>query len=222
MFRIVMLVSVTVGLLACSHSPTQNTEFTPPPLHPNTASAYEAERARVMTQAPNSDFTRLRHSFTGTDAYQPWDTTEHEASIAMLNAQEDEDYTLCLRLADAILERNFVSLYGHFGAYACNQGLDHTDQAQFHGWMLKGLMDSITASGDGLSEDSAFIVLSGTEMRAFVRLSGLLMYRQENVFSGPRQLEVVYATDPAVNDDVVWYFDTSFARQKSFAAPSLP
>ncbi len=189
-------------------------------LTPESPVQYNAEKQRVLTKSPDADFGALRRHFTQTQDYAPWDTSEHEAGLAMLNALEDRDHALCLTFANTLLEKNFTSLDGHFGAYECNQALDQHTDADLHGYILAGLIRSIYASGDGLNPESAFIVNSANEARAFLRLQGLLMFRQSSFAVGNRQLAIFYAI-PADSDTFVeLYFDLTTAYLNNFK-PSL-
>ena len=203
------------SVIACSSSPHPKDVFSPT-LNPDTQAEYDKERQKVMNGQKDADFTALRMSYTGTKAYAPWDSAEHEAALAMLAAQEDGEYQLCLSLAKAILQKNYTSLDGHFGSLACRQNPSKQEDSDQHRFALEGLMKSIRTSGNGQSPESAFVVISATEMRAFIRFTGLLMYREEAVDLGYRELKKVFVLNPETEESREFFFDTTPARLSSF------
>lgn len=193
-----------------------------PTLQPNDQPTFEREKARIKEKSPQADFDKLRTSYTRTAQYQPWESREHEAGLLLLEAYEDGDFSFCLRLADAVLELNFTSLLAHFGSAACHSGLGNEQQSRFHAWVLQGLINSIQSSGDGKSSATPFVCNSPTEMRDFIRMLSLLMYRQEYVSTAPRQIEKIHTLDIDSDRNVVLYFDTTAARMHSFKMRGSP
>lgn len=191
-------------------------------LHTDGENQFKEEKLKVLQRTPQVNFENLRISYTQTKHYLPWDTVEHEASVAMLNAQEDQNYLLCFKLAKAIIEKNFVSIDGHYGAFSCGKSLKNNEAQELHGYILKGLIQSIKNSGDGKSIESAYKTISLTEMRAFIRATGLTMYRQENVIAGAKQIDLIYCLDPISNESISLYFDNTPARMHIFKRPTLP
>lgn len=209
-------------LSACSNQPRT---LSIPSLHKSDEQSFNEEKTLALAQDPRTNFDALRFSYTQTSAYQPWASREHQAGLLLLEAQEEGDFELCLALADAILKNNFTSLLGHFGSASCNLALGNSEESTFHAWVLQGLIDSIRSSGNGETIESAYICYSPTEMRDFVRMLDLLMYRQEYVGTGSKQIERIYAIDTHNDENVTLYFDTSAARLHSFKtnieAPTL-
>ncbi len=194
-------------LNACAQTPTQ--EVIIPGLSNNIGNTYQAEKQKLIDRDPNVNFDTLRWEFRSSDAYQAWDTREHEASLAMFNAFEDQNYDLCMRFADAILELNYVSLGGHFGAYSCSTAQSKNQQAAFHRYVISGLIESIEKSGDGQSAESAYVTISPSEMRSYMQIRGLTSYRQELVDVPAKYIEKFYAIDTATEDHVEVYFDNT-------------
>lgn len=213
-FASLMCLCPALLLLSCSQTPSTKQRqdiVVIPGLNPNQSNRYEQEKKRLLAREVDVDFTTLRQTFTSTEAYEPWDTREHEASLAMFNALEDGDFTLCLQFSDAILTLNYTSLGGHFGAYTCHNALEHFDQSAFHRYVITGLMHSIEASGNGQSATTAYKTISASEMRSFLQVRGQLMYRQEYTPLGAKQIDKIFAIDSETEEHIEVYFDNSAA-----------
>lgn len=223
--RNIAFLCIVLSLFSCASPHRYQADSPLFTLNKDTQSRFEIEKKHVLVQSDKANFKKLRTAFTGTKLYRPWETTEHEAALSMLNASEDENYELCLAFADALIEANFISLDGHYGAFQCNKELGNTARSEFHSYVLKGLLDSIHASGDGLSPDTAYVTLSSNETRAFIRLQGLLMYRQEPLLIGNKQLEHIFIIEPISDEASSLYFDISAATMSVFkqgiSAPTL-
>lgn len=204
----VLLLTIT----ACSQTAKRDeTRPLVPGLNPNQEAVVEREKQKLLARDTDADFTRLRQAYTSTPAYKPWDTREHEASLAMFNALQDGDYPLCLQFAEAMLELNYTSLGGHFGAFSCHSALGNNEQSAYHRYVISGLMHSIEQSGDGLSAETAYKTISASEMRSFLQIRGQLMYRQEYEPLGAKQINKIYAIDSETEEHVEVYFDNSAA-----------
>jgi len=203
-------------LASCSNKQYSGTELVIPGINQNTEAKFLEEKERILNQSPDADFDALRQAYVGTDDFKPWDSSEHKAGLVLLEAQADGNLELCITFARAMIKENFTSLLGHFGVASCGKALGYTEEASFHSYVLQGLIDSIRKSGDGLSPETAYVCNSPTEMRDFVRLSGLLMYRQEYHSAGRKQIEAVFAMDTQTDEALTLYFDTTASRMHSF------
>ncbi len=223
MFKISIFGFLFISLIlsACASNTHNGDPLFTPSLHTYKEDAFQKEKSRVLAQDSSANFNLLRLSYTHTRQYQPWESREHEAGLVLLEAHQSGDFALCITIAEALLKLNFTSLMGHFGGAACYSALGDTNKSTFHTWVLQGLISSIRSSGDGISIDTPFVCNSPTEMRDFVRMLGLLMYRQDYVDSGPKQIERVHAIN--TNDEnITLYFDTTVARMHSFRTNNTP
>ncbi|WP_370980479.1 DUF4919 domain-containing protein [Agaribacterium sp. ZY112] len=204
-------------LSACSQTPHQESPQVASSLNP-----YE-QQVELSKEASNKvDYSLMRLSYSETALYKPWDSTEHEAGLALLDAQAESNYPLCLELSSAILGQNYTSLMAHLGAWSCNKELGNYELANKHRKVLQGLIESISASGDGLSAETAFIVNSETEMRDYIQIRGLLMFRQDSLVKGGKHLRHAWATDPQKASAVIeMYFDISRALFSKLPKPTL-
>jgi len=167
------------------------------------------------------DFSAMRWAYRYSAYYEAWDTKEHEASLAMFNAFEDENYSLCKQFASAILKKNYTSISGHLGSYNCSVATGNSDTANFHRFVLSGLAKSIEQSGDGLSPATAYVTITPTEMRSFIQMLGLTSFRQELTPTPGKYIERFYVIDMRTEEYKTLYFDNSASLLKQ-VAPTLP
>jgi len=214
-YLILALTALLSGCSTTSHQPEPDSG----PVQP--IDEYQQQKQKLIDGDPSVDFTKFRWAFRESSGYTSWDTTEHEANIAMLNAIDDGNYEFCLRLANAILEQNYTSLSGHLGMYRCNDVLDNQDTASYHLSVISGIVESIEASGDGQSAETAFVTTTPNEMRNYLLLKGLTSFRQELADATGKYIERVYLIDVKTGDLATLYFDNSASLIPNIK-PSFP
>lgn len=116
------------------------------------------------------DFAELRMAYTRTAQYNPFDDGG-ELRSKMREAYRKKDWDEALRLAEELLSSNYVDAEAHLIAWRALKELKKDDEAAVHQRILKNLMGSIAASGDGLSPATALVVISPSEKQ---RVLGLL------------------------------------------------
>lgn len=193
---------------ACTHI-DHPTDYVIPELTSNRDLEYQQQKQNLIERAADVNFDKLRWSFRSSSEFQEWDTLEHEAALAMFNAFEDQNYPLCLKFSQAILDINYTSISAHFGAFSCLSALGKETEAAFHRYVISGLVESIEKSGDGKTAKTAFVTISPSEMRSYIQVRGLTSYRQELVDAGARYIEKFYVIDPATDQHLELYFDNS-------------
>jgi hypothetical protein len=119
---------------------------------------YTALLERVKSGDQTVDFRQLRLTYANSPSYDggPDTDTQRKAMMASLNAK---DFANAIKNADVVLAAKYVDLDAHFVAYIAHRELKDTEQAEFHKFVLQGLLKSITASGDGKTPETAFQVI---------------------------------------------------------------
>jgi hypothetical protein len=118
------------------------------------------------------DFHDLRMAYTRTDDYRPYthDTAHLDALKAALR---ENDLDAALEAVHHLLDNNYLDIEAHMAAdYLYLQQEDEARSA-YHRTFAKGLLDAITATGDGRGPDSAFIVISVPEEYTVLKVLGL-------------------------------------------------
>ena len=135
------------------------------------------------------DFTKFRFSFL------EWkkEGIPEALETALSAAQESRDFAEQVALADKILAYDYTDIRIHlFKSYAQDaMGLD----AGFHTSMVKALLDSIVASGDGRTTRTAFHVAQVKEEYALIHILGLERQNQMLLSEGDRSFDLLQCVD---------------------------
>ena len=124
--------------------------------------------------------------------------------FAALNAEE---FDLALESAEKILAKNFVEMNAQFAAYVANRELGHGDKATFHKFVFDGLVKSITASGDGKTAETAFVVISTDEEYVLLNFLGLRPSGQSLITRNGHSFDRMTALNSKTNETVVYFFN---------------
>lgn len=114
-----------------------------------------------------------RKAFAESSAYNPYNGPEVSRQSALKEAFETKNWQQCLDVSKQILDYSYVSLIGHYTAYACHTELGNNELAEFHGVLTEQVIDAIVDGNDGFSPATPFKTLSTPELYMFLSLMGL-------------------------------------------------
>ena len=143
------------------------------------ADRYQEEIQKIQNRDEAADFTNLRMVYTNTSLYEPFGGKEKLLLDTMFRALQKNDYKVCIDQAEEILESNYASLNAHYAAMNCQYQMGDRETSAYHRYVLDGLVSSISESGDGVSKESAFVVISQLEMKAFLDLKGMQIRKRK-------------------------------------------
>jgi hypothetical protein len=146
---------VSTPTSAPTSAPNTTPAWTPSALISDTLYADLLER--VKRADPDVDFTALRLAYAASTAYAPYRFFDQEEE--MYAALEEEDYDRAIELANQILAQNYLSPRAHLAAMSAYMGLDRQEEADYHHYVLDGLIASVLDSGDGTTFETAFVVI---------------------------------------------------------------
>lgn len=195
----ISLMLCLVLLVGCQSTPEPNS-------YAKADKAYSDFLTQVENKSHLTDFTELRDLYTETSYYSPLVTGNAKL---LLSAFKEENFPLCIELAQQHLDNHQVSLLGHYTGMVCNAKGDQPTQYLYHQYMLDGLMESISASGKGSDKNTPIKVISKEEMVFFVDLSGLTMLGQKLERSGNKVLDKVTVRHHPQHPEFELYFDLS-------------
>jgi hypothetical protein len=152
--------------------PSASQAATPEP----TAYTVLVDRLKAADRAV--DFTALRRAFTETPAYHGMMMGFYQPLWRTLNAR---DFEGALKVADRVLQQNYVEPNAHLVAASAHQELGHREQAEFHRFIADGLLRSMTSIGDGRTPETAYQVIDISEEYALFRSMGLTVKAQSIV-----------------------------------------
>jgi Domain of unknown function (DUF4919) len=168
--------------------------------------AYEALLKKLKGGDRTVDFKELRMAYAESSGYNPYGG-DRQARQAMFAAMRAKEWDEALKQSAKILEKNYVDINAHFGAFVANDRKGVTDKADFHKFVLEGLVNSIRDSGDGKGTDKAFVVISTDEEYALLNILGLRPTSQALLNKGGHSYDMLTAVDPKTNEKQDIYFN---------------
>lgn len=160
-----------------------------------------------------------RKAFMASSAYKPYDGPEVGLQSSLSAAFDSENWQQCLELSKRLLDYSYVSLIGHYTAYACNTELGNSEQAEFHGILTEQIIDAIVADKDGLSPESAFTTLSTPELYMFLGVLGLTATEQGLQEQEGRMFDAMTVHGEGIPEEspVILYFDITEQFKRGIA-----
>lgn len=125
----------------------------------------------------------------------------------LYGALDQKNYAQAIKIAQSVLENNFVEVNAHMVAQAAYQAVGDAERAQFHKYVAEGLLKSIKSVGDGKSVDTAFHVISINEEYGLLRSMGLRPFKQSLVEHEGHIFDALTVVDPQTNQQSVVYFN---------------
>jgi len=161
------------------------------------------EKAKQKDASVN--FTELRNAFYESKNYNPY--APMMAYRPMNAALAQKNYEQALQIAESVLAKNFVEINAHITAQIAYQETGNTEKAEFHKFMVEGLLNSIKGSGDGKSPEKAFEVISVNEEYGLIRSLGLKPTSQALTENKGHSYDVITVIDPQTNKESQLYFN---------------
>jgi len=152
------------------------------------------------------DYTRLRLSYMDSPEYKAAkDVSKSEDSMS--DALNKKDYPAALKDAEAVLDSDYVNIDAHFVAFVANREMGAMDKAAFHRAVFRGLINSILNSGDGKSQEKAWIVINVHEEYVILRVLGFKPSQQSLVNQNGHSYDVMKVKKADDGTDQTFYFN---------------
>ena len=176
-------------------------------------SDYAVLLARAKLDPARADFAKLRLAFTKTADYQPYGTSPSDYKEVEAATQAG-DWERARGLVDALLQRNYVRIRSHYFAWLIYRRDGDEERAKHHRAFMDGLFRSITTSGDGKTQDTAFVVINVEEEYDVLGLTGLKMLGQSLQHENGRDFDVLTVQREG-SEPVKLYFDITLPWKNS-------
>jgi len=172
---------------------------------------------------PNFDFTKLRWTYAQTANYDPYNNGTSDLENEMYDAYDKGDNQLAIDLANQILEKNYLLPDPHFVLLQAYGNLGDQKNADFHSYFLKGLITSISKSGNGTSPETAFIVIQFEEEYFMLNILGIQNSNQTFQEIDGIPYDIFEGVDQDTNQTATIYFNVSIpSHVLNNGAPSGP
>jgi hypothetical protein len=136
------------------------------------ADDYPALLAKVKDFDKTVDFKALRVAYTRTPDYNPYGR-DNKMDDAMGKALEAGKFEEAIKIAQTILEKNYVHIFAHFVSRIAYRESGDQKKFEYHHFVTNGLIQSILRSGTGLDPEGAFLVISTDEEYMILDVLGL-------------------------------------------------
>jgi hypothetical protein len=172
---------------------------------PKPAQSYEELLAKLQAGDTSIDYQALRFAYAETPDFHP-DAAPAASKSDLIQAVRSGNLGDALGLANTILAVNYTDMDAHLASFLVYDSRGDKAKAEFHRAVLRGLMKSLTDTGDGMSEDSAIVVVSVAEEYSYLGLQGYQIMREGMAPSSSGPLAVVAVTT-ADNQGATVYFN---------------
>jgi hypothetical protein len=126
---------------------------------------------------------------------------------SMSDALNKKDYPAALKDAEAVLDSDYVNIDAHYVALLANREMGAADKAEFHRAVFRGLINSILNSGDGKSQEKAWIVINVHEEYVILRVLGFKPSQQSLVNQNGHSYDVMKVKKADDGTDQTFYFN---------------
>lgn len=165
---------------------------------------YQQQIAAIEADSAAADYQLLRESFSRTAYYLPYQPLEVDRAIELFEAQQ---YADCLSVVEAILARRYAHIQAHFMAMLCQQEQGNEQAARKHDRIVRGLLASIDASGDGSSVATALTTYDTQELYSYLEFMGLKPISQSLINDEGRWYDVMTVSYQDEAREFKLYFD---------------
>lgn len=155
--------------------------------------------AKLKAGDTKIDYMALRYSYAETDDYDGYGGAPNDARRSMIQAFNARDCDAALKHANAILDVFYIDIDTHIVASRCYGEKLDIGKSGFHRAVANGLEQSILASGDGKTPETALVVVLIDEEYYILRSKNLKMSSQSLVHKDGHAYDLMAATDEKGN-----------------------
>jgi Domain of unknown function (DUF4919) len=172
------------------------------------ADDYPALLDKVKNFDKTVDFKALRLAYTKTPDYNPYgrDSSKDEA---MGKALEERKFEEAIKIAQAILEKNYVHIFAHFVSRIAYRESGDQKKYEYHHFVTNGLIQSILGSGSGRDPEGAFLVISTDEEYMILNVLGLKSKMQSTVKVADQTYDKLSVVDRKTGDTGEMFFNVT-------------
>lgn len=176
-------------------------------------SDYEEQRQRILQGSEEVDFTALRLGFLQTPKYASNSRKSMKLNRALFRAMDQNQFSDCENLAQQALALDYTSIQSHYGAMVCAFQLGDDERGQYHQWIVRGLVESLQASGSGFDPNRPYQAINANEVDGFLRLMGYEVKQRVSTQKDGKPLQVVTVKEVQAVKTQQLFFDTSLYEE---------
>ena len=207
LIRFVIIIIAIMGLSACESMQNKSAEVLN---YEKSDKDYNdiVERVKLQT-ASKEDFDILIRIYPLTSYYDPENNREQAFKLMSQNYMERQYWQRCLDTNIHLLDVNYTSLTGHYGAAICAAELGDIEQGRFHNNILDSFIEAVWRTGTGKSPQSPFYITSVNDLYAFIQLHQLVVVGQSLSYVNKLPIQAIQVQNPQTQRTFNWYFDVT-------------
>jgi hypothetical protein len=140
--------------------------------------SYDALLAQLKSGNTTIDFQALRFARAELPGYNPYDALSDPAKGDLIRAMAANDLERVATIANEIIARDYTDIDAHSALAAVLERRGQTEQAAFERTVADGLLRSIEQSGDGMTPETAYVVIGVAEEYSFLGATQVQVARQ--------------------------------------------
>ena len=178
--------------------------------------SYDALVAQLKAGNTAIDYQALRFARSELPGYNPYDALADPDKGDLVRAMGANDTDRVAAIANDIIARDYTDIDAHAALSTVLQRRGETDQAAFELAVANGLLNSIEQSGDGMTPETAFVVIGIAEEYSLLGAKGLQVAKQSLLQTERGPVDALDVVNPTNNESSTVYFNIS----RLFAAMS--
>ncbi len=166
---------------------------------------YEAMLEKAKKGEGAVDYRALRFAFFEPEDFNP--LVGMMTFRTLWTAVAQGNWPEAARQAEAVLAKNYVDINAHMVAHVAHRQQGDEEKAKLHRRWADGLIESVKASGDGKTPETAWHVISTSEEYAVFRAMNLRPVGQALIRDKGHTYDEMKVIDPQTNTETKLYFN---------------
>jgi len=170
---------------------------------------YEMLVAQLKSGNTAIDYRALRYARAELPGYNPYEALADPTKGDLIRAMGTNDLTQVSTLSNQIIARDYTDIDAHAALAAVFERRGQRDQAAFELAVANGLLGSIRDSGDGMTPETAYVVIGVAEEYSLLGAMGVQVARQSLIQAARGPVDALEVVNPANGERRTIYFDVS-------------
>ena len=186
------------------------------PVH---SSSGEARSYKYLLKTAKKDvdsvnFFELRIAYTNSSGYNPYSSKWDKQKDKINKAFAKENYEETIKQAKKLYRKKYLDIDANSALAFCYKKVDSLELHEYHQSILDNIINSILASGDGKSEETAYIVINIDEEYMILRALSLQLQMQSLHHKNGNSFDVMKVDNPESGESTEIYFNITLPWSK--------
>jgi hypothetical protein len=178
--------------------------------------SYDALVAQLKAGNTAIDYQALRFARSELPGYNPYDALADPEKGDLVRAMGANDADRVAAIANDIIARDYTDIDAHAALSTVLERRGQRYEAAFELAVANGLLNSIEQSGDGMTPETAYVVIGIAEEYSLLGAKGLQVAKQSLLQTERGPVDALDVVNPTNNESSTVYFNVS----RLFAAMS--